>query len=53
MKLNGEGMINLVELNRQKRYIKIKRELESLKSDIVDIVTDSAKEIDNITKKFI
>ena len=43
-------MINLIELNRQRRYIEKKQALQTLKIEIVEAITDSIKDIQNIKK---
>ena len=41
-------MINLIELNRQKKYIETKQALEVLKVEIVEILIDGVKVIKNL-----
>lgn len=38
-------MINLIELNKQKRYIETKQALKTFKAEIVEIFEDTIKNI--------
>jgi len=38
-------MINLIELNKQKRYIKAKEALETFKNEVVEAISDTVKSI--------
>ena len=41
-------MINLIELNKQKKYIETKQALEALKVEIVEVLTEGVKTIKNL-----
>jgi len=43
-------MINLIELNKQKRYIERKQALETFKAEIVEIFEESVKTIKGTQK---
>ncbi len=43
-------MINIIELNKQQRYIETKQALETFKAEIVEIFTDSIKDMQNIKR---
>ncbi len=43
-------MINLIELNKQKRYIETKQALETFKAEIAEAINDSIKTIEGVNK---